>query len=221
VDKKRVTHPAHSIFRYRSDHGYQSLTPQTCPRGIDREGNVMFCDEMWNGVSVFGCQSDIDRFKDLCIEEPDEQDEDQETYVTFDNILLIARAEDPKLAASLAKSAGFETWNFRAGKNELAGTYHFAFDTSPRFPYQVFKYLAKIFPNISFDCRCIADNDDSMGYGWFNTPHGGEDFSDCYPVPDDYWENSIGYRSDPISHKNYEALVAQVQRSAYEASMSV
>jgi hypothetical protein len=144
VDKKRVTHPAHSIFRYRSDHGYQSLTPQTCPRGIDREGNVMFCDEMWNGVSVFGCQSDIDRFKVLCIEEPDEQDEDQETYVTFDNILLIARAEDPKLAASLAKSAGFETWNFRAGKNELAGTYHFAFDTSPRFPYQVFKYLAKI-----------------------------------------------------------------------------
>jgi hypothetical protein len=65
----------------------------------------------------FGRQSDIDRFKGLCIEEPDEQDEDQETYITFDNILLIARAEDPELAASLAKSAGFETRNFRAEKN--------------------------------------------------------------------------------------------------------
>ena len=52
----------------------------------------MFCDEMWNGVSIFSSQSEIDRFKGLCIDEPDDQDEDQETYITFDNVLLIPRA---------------------------------------------------------------------------------------------------------------------------------
>jgi hypothetical protein len=44
-----------------------------------------------------------------------------------------------------------------------------------------------MFPTLAFCCECIADDDASMGHGWFNPPPGGEEFRDAYAVPKGYW----------------------------------
>jgi hypothetical protein len=73
------------------------------------------------------------------------------------------------------------------------------------FPIYTFESLTKLFPKLVFDCECIADDDRSMGYGWFNTPPGGDDFCDDYEVPEGYWENGGGKRT-PEAEKQHIAV---------------
>jgi len=177
----------------------------------------MICDEMWNSVTLYGRQAEIDRFKELFIDVPD--DDGDETLLAFDAILPIARAESLELFGKVARCAGFQTWNFRDSIEQILGTYYFAFDTGNRFPVPVFNYLAILFPELAFDCYCIADNDSSMGFGWFNPPPGGEDFCDEHSVPVDHWEGNGRYRIDPIAHEQHERLRALVAKQAYDLSV--
>ncbi len=59
---------------------------------------------------------------------------------------------------------------------------------------------------LAFDCECIADNDSSMGFGWFNPP-GGKDFNDRFNVPKGYWTRSITKRR-PKAERRHRAVIA-------------
>lgn len=87
------------------------------------------------------------------------------------------------------------SWNFRDLGPHEHGVYSFAFDTVSSFPTYTFENLVNLFPSLFFDCECIADDDRSMGFGWFNTPLGGQAFRDDYDVPEGYWSKGGGKRT--------------------------
>lgn len=160
------------------------------------------CDEMWNSVDIYGPQPEIDRFKRLCIVPGPIND-----------------WEDNKLAIDLTRIPGYgrTAWNFRElGPHEHC-MYSFAFDTVASFPSAEFEELAELFPKLAFDCECIADDDRSMGYGWFNVPPGGKDFRDDYKVPKGYWTKGV-YKRPPVAQKQHEAVIAALKQSLHKAA---
>lgn len=162
----------------------------------------VICDEMWISVDIYGPQSEIDRFKRLCIVEGPANDWESNTH---------------SIDFSRANAADCYGWNFRELGSDERGVYSFAFDTAARFPTETFESFTKLFPTLAFDCECIADDDRSMGYGWFNTPPGGEDFEDDYDVPEGYWDNDGGEKRTPEAHKKHMAVIAEFKRSQHEA----
>jgi hypothetical protein len=158
-------------------------------------------DEMWNSVDIYGPQVDIDCFKHLFIVQGPAND-----------------WEDNKLAIDLARIPGdcSDAWNFREFGPHERGVYSMAFDTAGSFPTDSLESLAQLFPKLAFDCECIADDDRSMGYGWFNTPPGGEDFRDDFEVPEGYWERGGGKRT-PAAEKQHMAVIAALKRTLQEA----
>lgn len=154
------------------------------------------CDEMWNSVSIYGPEEEIERFRQMFIV-PAKQDDwtDAALEIDFDPI----------------GHSAYETWNFREFSDNEPMCYHFAFDTVAIFPTDVFEDLADMFPALSFECDCIADDDRSMGYGWFNTPPGGEDFRADYEVPAGYWETG-GPKRHPADETKHKAVVAALKQ---------
>ena len=162
-------------------------------------------DEMWNSIDVFGPQTDIDRFKRLCL-----------SVRPTDNVIESSRGFDPHHVVWIETATCTEaTWNFREPREQDLGHYSFNFDTHTNFPTAVFKDLAVLFPMLAFDCECIADNDSSMGYGWFNPPPGGEDFHDYYEVPEGYWTTGASKRSRGAERRHL-ARVAELKRKFSE-----
>ncbi|MBN8816543.1 MAG: hypothetical protein J0J06_13975 [Sphingomonas sp.] len=153
------------------------------------------CDEMWNSVDIYGPQGEIDRFKRLFIGPAPAGNRSRST--------MAFKLED--LSAEYA-------WNFRELGPHEHGMYSFAFDTLANFPDYAFEELTGIFPRLHFDCECIADDDHRMGYGWFNTPPGGQDFRDDYNVPEDYWNGGIGKRAEPELRRHMMVVDALRQR---------
>jgi len=161
------------------------------------------CDEMWNSVSIYGPEIEIERFKQLCIVPGPINDwEDNELAIDFMRI----------------PGHGCSAWNFRELGRREPCEYSFAFDTVASFPAAEFEELARLFPQLTFDCECIADDDRSMGYGWFNTPPGGEDFRDDYDVPKGYWTAGVVYKRPPAAQKQYQAVVAVLKQKLEEAA---
>lgn len=158
------------------------------------------CDEMWNSVDIYGSQAEIERFKRLCVVPGPIND-----------------WEDNELAIDLMRIPGHgcSAWNFRELGRPESGKYSFAFDTVASFPSAEFEELARLFPRLAFDCECIADDDRSMGYGWFNTPPGGEDFYDDYEVPKNYWTTGV-YKRPPAAQKRHEAVIAALKQRLHE-----
>lgn len=146
---------------------------------------IIMVDEMWNSVVIYGPQSEIDRVKRQGIRSLAKGDVD-ELNTAFDPEHIVRIGTDVE---------NEDAWNFRELRGSGIGSYGFAFDTVARFPKPVFECLAKLFPTLAFDCECTADNDSSMGYGWFNPPPGGEAFRDDYAVPEGYWSTGIGKRT--------------------------
>ncbi|MBN2972907.1 hypothetical protein JW805_12855 [Roseomonas aeriglobus] len=108
-------------------------------------------------------------------------------------------------------------WNFHHDDGPGDNRYAFNFDTDCRFPVDLFERIAQAFPALAFDCSCIHSMDEFMGYGWFNTPAGGEDFSQDYDVPKDYWTSGSGYKRGPAAQLRHAALIAHLERVAREA----
>lgn len=159
-------------------------------------------DEMWNSVDIYGLQDEIDRFKRLCIVEGPANDWESNTH---------------SIDFSQAGADYVDAWNFRELGTQERGMYSFAFDTGWHFPTDTFESLATLFPKLAFDCACIADDDRSMGYGWFNTPPGGENFQDNYDVPEGYWDDGGGEKRTPEALKRHRAVIAALKRSQHEA----
>ena len=161
----------------------------------------IMCDEMWNNVDVYGPQSDIDRFK---------------------RRFIVPRRPHNRGRSALEIDfdcfGGDENWNFRDLGPHEHGMYSFAFDSLANFPTYAFEGLAEMFPRLHFDCECIADDDHRMGYGWFNTPPGGQDFRDDYYVPADYWTGGIGKRTEPELRRHMMVVDALRQRLRDEES---
>lgn len=147
--------------------------------------------ESWNSVNAYGPQAEIDRLKTLLIV----TDGNGERKIDFTRVL--AEPEDARVG------------NFRDWDQQQDGIYMFAFDTRWCFPFDVFHKLAELFPAIAFDCDAIHENDDWCGYGWFNTPEGGEDFDDRHDVPEDYWEHNL--KRDPVAQLRYCAIVERLK----------
>lgn len=159
----------------------------------------VMCDEMWNSVDVYGPQSEIDRFKrQLIVPAP------------------AGNWAGSTLAIDFSCVGGDDTWNFRELGPHEHGMYSFAFDTLASFPTYTFEGLAKLFPGLFFDCKCIADDDRSMGYGWFNTPPGGQDFRDDFDVPEGYWTNG-GSKRTPPDERRYKIVIAALRQRLREA----
>lgn len=185
----------------------------------------MFEDAKWNNVTIYGPQADIDRFRDMCIVPPSPDDADGKPDITFDHVIASAKAHaaasaaaaDHRLAIDIVANAGSDPWNLRVTAHEQPGVYDFAFDTIARFPIPVFQHLARLFPALLFECDCIPDDDSSMGFGWFNTPPGGEDFRDDYPVPENYWTDQPRARREPDADSRHQTLVAELKRWLLEA----
>ena len=162
----------------------------------------IMCDEMWNSVDIYGPEVEIERFKRLCIvPAPGYEWDDATLAIDLDRV----------------EAGDGEAWNFRELGRADPRNYAFAFDTGTRFPVRSFERLAEMFPRLAFHCECIADDDRSMGYGWFNTPPGGEDFRDDYKVPRGYWKSRVHKRS-PAKQKRHEAVIAALKRALQEAA---
>jgi hypothetical protein len=147
--------------------------------------------ESWNSVNAYGPQADLDRLKALLIVTGDNGER------TIDFTRVLPKPEDPRVD------------NFRDWEQQQDGMYTFAFDTRWCFPFDVFHRLAALFPTIAFDCDAIHEMDEWCGYGWFNTPEGGEDFDDQYDVPEGYWDHNV--KRDPIAELRYLNLVARMK----------
>lgn len=155
----------------------------------------VICDEMWNSVDIYGPQSDIDRFKRRFIVPAPAGNRSRST-----------------LAFKLEDLSGDGAWNFRDLRPHEPGMYSFAFDTLANFPTYAFERLTRMFPKLHFDCECIADDDHRMGYGWFNTPPGGQDFRDDYDVPEGYWTSGSDKRTPPELRRHMMVVAALRER---------
>lgn len=155
----------------------------------------VICDEMWNSVDIYGPQSDIILFKRLFI-----------VSAPAD------RRSRSKLAFKLDYLSGDNAWNFREFRANENDMYSFAFDTVANFPTYDFERLVEMFPKLHFDCECIADDDHRMGYGWFNTPPGGQDFYDHYDVPKGFWTSGRGKRTPPEERRHKMVIDALRRR---------
>lgn len=155
----------------------------------------IMCDEMWNSVDIYGPQADIDRFKRRFVIPAIEGDHAGSTLtLDLDNV-----SADP-------------TWNFRELVQHERGMYSFAFDSNTNFPTHAFERFVEIFPRLYFDCECIAHDDSRMGYGWFNTPPGGQPFRYDYDVPQDYWTGRSCKRSGPEERRHMIVINELKQR---------
>ena len=160
----------------------------------------MIRDEMWNSVDVYGSPAEIERFKATCFDPvPGFRESPQVPDFNDEAIVMIGVA-----------GSRTDTWNFRHGRAKTVGHYRFAFDTLMWFPTRDFERIAEAFPSLVFDCDCIADNDRSMGFAWYNPPQGGEPFRDDYDVPPNYWDDSLSKR-DAMAELRYQALVAELK----------
>ncbi|WP_374943155.1 hypothetical protein [Sphingomonas sp.] len=167
----------------------------TTDRTAEASNMYVICDEMWNSVDVYGPQSEIDRFKRRFIVPAPAGNRSRST-----------------LAFKLEDLSGEFAWNFRDLGPHEHGMYSFAFDTLANFPTYALERLIRMFPRLYFDCECIADDDHRMGYGWFNTPPGGQDFRDDYDVPKGYWTNGGGKRTPPELRRHMMVTDALRQR---------
>ncbi|MBM7406258.1 MULTISPECIES: hypothetical protein [Sphingomonas] len=162
---------------------------------------MIFCDEMWNSVDVYGSPAEIERFKATCFDPvPVYRQNCQDSELDEEAIVMVGLV-----------GSRIDTWNFRQRATKSAGHYRFAFDTLMWFPTREFERIAEAFPSLAFDCDCIADNDRSMGFGWYNPPEGGDPFRDDYDVPPNYWNASPNKR-DPMAELRYQALVAELKQ---------
>lgn len=142
--------------------------------------------ESWNSVDAYGPQVDLDRLKALCIV----TGANGERTIAFERVL--ANPDDNRVD------------NFRDRKQQRVGEWAFAFDTRWCFPSDVLSELARRFPSISFHCDAIHYMDAWCGYGWFNPPPGGEEFSDRFKVPKRYWKGDSEKRTEAaaLEHKS-------------------
>ena len=171
--------------------------------------------DCWSGVGIYGLQSEIDRFRRMCIEPDPRHGAANDTIkIVFDRVhTVFSDAEQARLEAYR-----FLAWDFDVREDSL-GSYRFMFDTSTRFPEKWFKHVAELFPKLAFHCSCIAEDDEFMGDGWFNPPPGGEDFRQNLKVPKNYWTTGPGYWRTPEAEAQHRAFVEKVAQAAYDVSM--
>lgn len=168
--------------------------------------------EVWNSVKVYGPSSEIARFKRLCIAPSQASNTcDHDGWNGCDCVITVPANEQGR-----DQHSGY-IWNFHHEDVPGSNRYSFNFDTEIGFPVDLFERVAIAFPALAFDCDCIHGMDEFMGYGWFNAPAGGEDFSQHYDVPADHWTTGSGHKRDHASQLKHEGLVAELERTARAA----
>lgn len=162
----------------------------------------VICEQLWKSVTVYRPEPDIDRLRRECLSPyPLTNVDDRNPSFDTHRIMLIVTDRFDE-----------ETWNFHQPGASEPNSYSFDFDTHTRFPTLVFDRLAAMFPKLALDCECIADDDSSMGYGWFNPPPGGLPFRDDVDIPKDYWTNGSDKR-DAGAERQHLAYIAILKRS--------
>ena len=175
--------------------------------------------DVWNNVTVYGPETDIELFKNVCLE-PDEQ-VFRDGQSGWDGCTCtISAPPSPGAECERSSACGYSeyVWNFQQFNSRSCVEYSFSFDTDGEFPERLFERLAESFPRLAFDCTCIEALDDFMGYGWFNAPPGGEKFRQDFAVPEDYWTGGGSQRRTPEAEAAHEARIADLKKAAIENS---
>ncbi len=179
------------------------------------------CNESWISISVFGPSAEIERFRQLCIDLPPDSDPQSATgaWDGYD-VWIGLETENPDGVHRGSRGTYFHASNYREDAPE-PGSWFFAFDFSGDFPEQHFEEIAAHFPLLCFDCDSIGSLDESMGFGWFNVPLGGEPFRQGLPVPDNFWTGGGGEKRTPDAQVRHEALIDALIEAAKQVDRSI
>ncbi|MFI8667240.1 hypothetical protein ACIGGE_12460 [Qipengyuania sp. NPDC077410] len=169
--------------------------------------------EVWIGLDVYGPQSEIERFRKICLA-PARYGANVKGVL---DIVRVAREYAPNERSSSAITLCGEAWNLREEAQKHSGTFGFKFDMA-EFHEELFESLVRAFPALAFYCGCIGSGDEFMGYGWFNGPATGNAFG-YFDVPEDYWSSTSQDR-DPLDRLLHERRVAAIQGKALLASLA-
>ena len=169
--------------------------------------------EVWISLDVYGPQSEIERFRKLCLA-PALNGANVKSALDIVRVAREMAQNEPDPAASEWRG---EAWNLREDAQASPGSFGCGFDMT-EFHEELFHCLARVFPALAFYCNCIGSDDEFMGYGWFNGPATGKAFA-YFDVPEDYW-SSTSERLDPLAHLLHERRVAAMQGKALLASLA-
>jgi hypothetical protein len=160
----------------------------------DDRNTIMYADEIWVAINLYGPQSEIDRLREICA------------------IIDIDGSTDDPVVDFRALMRGsmfgeqYWTWNLVSRGPHEPCTLDFGFDAYARCPEEIFECLAAEFPTLAFHCRCIASMDEFMAEGWYNGPVGSPNF-DYRSVPDDYWETCGTSARDDKAVADHQTIV--------------
>ena len=173
--------------------------------------------DIWNHVTVYGPPSEIDMFKQLCIA-PSESvfSVRQFGWDGCDCTISCPPRAKTDDELNLGKWHSIDVDNFQQFLPKNRAEYSFSFDTYHPFPDKIFALLAERFPMLAFDCNCIQELDESMGYGWFNAPPEGEPFRQDYQVPKNYWKSGRGCKRGRAAQIAHAARIAKLLGEALQ-----
>ncbi|MAN13970.1 MAG: hypothetical protein CL945_04580 [Dinoroseobacter sp.] len=169
--------------------------------------------EVWVSLDVYGPQSEIERFRKLCLAPALRG---ANVKGALDIVRVVRDLADSEPTSTAIAWFG-EAWNLREDAQESTGSFGCGFDMT-EFHEELFHCLAREFPALAFHCGCIGSDNEFMGYGWFNGPGTSEAFA-CFDMPDEYW-TARAQKPDPLAHLLHERRVAAMQGKALLASLA-
>jgi len=175
-------------------------------------GNALM-PEVWISLDVYGPQSEIERFRKLCLAPALHG---ANVKGALDIIRVARECADSGTESNTIAQCG-EAWNLREDAQASPGSFGCGFDMT-EFHEELFHCLARVFPALAFYCNCIGSDDELMGHGWFNGPATGKAFA-YLDVPEDYW-SSRSEKRDPLGHLLHERRVAAMKGKALLASLA-
>lgn len=135
----------------------------------------MRAEEVWNGVLVYGPQSEIERLIKLCHLWTNQVPTDK-AVADFGELMM----------PGSSWSCEYFTWNGVTHGPHKPGEFSFCFDSDGGAPEDIFKRLAEEFPTLEFRCSSIGSQDEFMAEGTFHGASGRQGFT-YQRVPADYW----------------------------------
>ena len=168
--------------------------------------------DVWNNVTIYGPQIEIERFRSQCLNPMETVIRDGQSgwdgcWCSIDVPTSASTSAEPEPV----RRHGQEVLNFQQFSQDSPVEFSFSFDTDGEFPTHLFEDLADHFPLLAFDCHCIEEGDAFLGYGWYNAPPGGEEFSQGFSVPPDYWTTGCAKRS-PEAESDHHARIDRLVR---------
>ena len=115
--------------------------------------------EVWVSLDVYGPQSEIERFRKLCLAPALRG---ANVKGALDIVRVVRDLADSEPTSTAIAWFG-EAWNLREDAQESTGSFGCGFDMT-EFHEELFHCLAREFPALAFHCGCIGSDNEFMGY---------------------------------------------------------